>query len=477
MAATPLVSERAALGFVLALALGLRLLAFAPFAHAPYVYDESYYAAVAKDIALGRGHTLGLKNDVTPGALRPPLFTYSLAPVLSLTHGSRVAARAFQIPLSLVIVAGVFVLAQRRFGARAALAAGLAAALAPPLVHYPHFLWAENLAAILLLLALACLERFERSPRWPLAAAAGALLGLAALTKEIWLYFVPVAALWVAWVVPGARARRAALGLSCAGCAALAIAPWTLRNARVLEPPVPISSNRWFPIAMGNLFAPDDWLAETPGEVRQAVIARAKTLPRGERERFYRELSLGLIAEQQPWWLARKALRTAHNLYVADTQPLRFLAEGWIRPGPAAAALIVASEVAGHYALIALGLLGLWLVPGDRVKWLLLAALGLLHGVHWIANAVPRFLVPVLPIYALFAGALLAHPGALREAPRWRSVGALICLALALLLPLPRSLACIANAWRAGVGGEPSPARSAEAEAAPPAPAAAARDM
>jgi 4-amino-4-deoxy-L-arabinose transferase-like glycosyltransferase len=467
----------AAFAWVVALALGLRLIAFVPFADAPYVYDESYYAAVAKDIALGRGHTLGLTNDATPGALRPPLFSYALAPVLALSQGNRAAARAFQVPISLAIVAGVIVVARRRFGARAAFAAGLAAAIAPPLVHYPHLLWAENLAAILLVLAFVCLERFEREPRWMLAAGAGALLGLAALTKEIWLYFVPVASLWLSWVASGSRTRRAAFALLCAGSAALTIAPWTLRNRRLLDTPVSISNNRWFPIAMGNLFAPDDWLAETPAEVRQAVIARAKQLPRDRREDFYRDLSLGLIAEQQPWWFARKALRTAQNLYVADTQPLRFLAQGWIRPSMTGSALIVATEVAGHYAFLAFGILGLWLVPGDRFKVLALAALGLLHGVHWIANAVPRFLVPVLPIFALYAGALIARPAVLREAPRWRWLGAAICLALALLLPLPRSLACIADAWRAGVAAEGRAAASASPGSGTPAPGAAPRDM
>ena len=459
---------KSALALVLGVALAARLLAFAPFARAPYAFDESYYAAVGKDLALGRGHTLGLARDHEPGALRPPLFSFALAPVLWLAQGSRSAARAFQILPSLAVVAGVFALARRRFGARAALAAGLAAALAPPLAHYSHFLWAENLAAILLVLCLVCLERFERDAGWGRIAAAGALLGLTALTKEVWLFFAPVAAAWVAWVARGRPARRAAAAGLFALCVALPIAPWALRNAAQLPQPVLISSNRWFPIAMGNLFAPDDWLAETPEAVRRAVIARAKTLPRAQREDFYRELSLALIAEQQPWWLARKAARTAINLYAADSQPLRFLAEGWIRPGRGVAALLVATEVAGHYALVGLGLLGLWLVPGDRFKRLLLAALLLLHGVHWIANAVPRFLVPVLPIYALYAGALLAAPRGLPRASRARALGAGICLALALLLPLPRSWSCIADAWRAGTGG-----RGESAEAA----AATARDM
>ncbi len=455
--------RKPALGLVLGVALAARVLAFAPFATAPYAYDESYYAAVAKHIAQGRGHTLGLSRGDEAGALRPPLFSFALAPVLALSGGSRVAARAFQILPSLLVVAGVFALARRRFGPRAAVAAGLAAALAPPLVHYPHFLWAENLAAILLVLVFVCLERFERERRLADAAIAGALLGLAALTKEVWLFFAPLAAAWTAWVAQGSRSQRARAAGLFALAAALAVAPWALRNARQLDEPVLISSNRWFPIAMGNLFSPDAWLSDTPDEVRRGVIARAKQLPRERREDFYRELSLGLIAEQQPWWLARKALRTALHLYAADTQPLRFLAEGWIAPGRAAAAALVASEAIGHYALIAAGLLGLWLVPGDRFKRLLLAALLLLHGVHWIANAVPRFLVPVLPIYALYAGALFARPRPGARPARWRVLGAAICLALALLLPLPRSFGALAKAWSRAAGGSP--------------PAAAARDM
>ena len=70
-------------------------------------------------------------------------------------------------------------------------------------------------------------SRPTRRPRGRVAAAAGALFGLSVLARETALYFLPVAAVWLAWRRPDGGRRAAALLLA----AACVIAPWTLRNA------------------------------------------------------------------------------------------------------------------------------------------------------------------------------------------------------------------------------------------------------
>ena len=64
-------------------------------------------------------------------------------------------------------------------------------------MHYSHFLWSETLNAALLALLLWLLGRFDRAPRLEWIALAGVTLGLCALTRETWLYFAPVVALWL----------------------------------------------------------------------------------------------------------------------------------------------------------------------------------------------------------------------------------------------------------------------------------------
>src|SRR5260370_12145039 len=71
------------------------------------------------------------------------------------------------------------------------------------------------------------------------AAAAGVLWGVAVLTRETVLYFIPLAALWLA-LPPraGGRARGAAFLVA----SLLVVAPWTYRNWAVFDAFVPVST-------------------------------------------------------------------------------------------------------------------------------------------------------------------------------------------------------------------------------------------
>ena len=61
-------------------------------------------------------------------------------------------------------------------------------------------------------------------------------------------------------------------------------------------------------------------------------------------------------------------------------------------------------------------------------------------GVHWVANAMPRFYVPILPLLMLYGGALLAGTVDRKTTPRWCVVGAALCVGIYVFLPLPLSL-------------------------------------
>jgi hypothetical protein len=224
-----------------------------------------------------------------------------------------------------------------------------------------------------------------------------------------------------------------------------AVLPWTLRNALVLGEPVLISDMGWWPIAVGNL--EDESLA-----AKRALMQRARERPRQERDAFYREEALRAVRAQQPGWLLEKTRRMLAGLFSARSQELRFLAEGWIEPGPGAARWLIASDALGHYALLGLGLVALWLVPGGRTKPLVVLALLYLGGAHVLANAIQRYHVVLVPLLLLYVGPLLA--GAAGPAiPRWRWAGAAATLALVLGIPLPGSLDYLAALWSRVGGG------------------------
>jgi hypothetical protein len=442
-------SRRGWLLAVLAVALAARVLALLPFRIVGPQFDEAYYVGVAINLATGYGHAATL-DAPEPTALRGPLLPAFLAlPIrLILSRSDQIAVwvlRASQIPLSLVTVWLVFELCAARFGLRAAVGSGLACALSPALAHYAHFLWAESLGALGLTAFLFFADRWDRGRRRAELLAAGVCLGLTALAKPIWVYFAAPAAVWVL-AREGWRARRATAGAALLLLGAAApVLPWTARNAWVLGKPVLISDMGWWPIAVGNLA--DDSLAS-----KRALMARASDLPAAERDAFYREEALRAIAAQQPAWILVKAWRMAEGLLSARSQELRFLEQGWIQPGPAAARWLIATDALGHYALLALGLVALWLVPGGGSKPLLVLALLYLCGVHVLANAIQRYHVVALPLLLLYVGPLLAG-GAARDGARWRRAGALASLALGLGIPLPASLAFLAALWERAGGG------------------------
>jgi len=137
----------------------------------------------------------------------------------------------------------VFMLADRLFGQRAAIAAGLVYALDPLLVIASALLYPEAIAA--LVVCAVVLLAFDASERDALtcSALAGALLGMAALLRPVALVLPPVVAGWIALSVRSRPPMRRIAHLGTLSVSfLLVLAPWTIRNFRIHGGLVPIST-------------------------------------------------------------------------------------------------------------------------------------------------------------------------------------------------------------------------------------------
>jgi 4-amino-4-deoxy-L-arabinose transferase-like glycosyltransferase len=408
------------LTLVLLLAAGLRCGATFTVGDSPaLVGDENDYVSAALSLAQGQGY---------PGSVRPPGFPFVLSVAFRLGGEHLRTARIAQMIVSLLGIAVVFDLVRRAFGARPALVSALVCACHPTLVHYSHFLWAETLYTTLLLAAFWSLQRLDQGGHEAWTAAAGGLLGLAGLTREMALYFVPLALLWL-WLLPGvargARARRLALfALTCA----VVVLPWTARNLARHGRFVLVSTTRWLPVAQGNLLPEGDWLYGPISDPH--FVARYLAIPdEFERERLARDVAERAVAQQQPLWILRKVVRNTYLLFRPVSQLSRFLREGRLRTAavPLARRLVVVEWV-GYVALTALGLSAVWLVPHARMKWLIAGYLVFSWALFVLANANHRFRVPLLPLLAVYSGPLLCGRIAPPADRRWRVAGAAACL-------------------------------------------------
>jgi hypothetical protein len=196
--------------------------------------DEAIYVDTARRLSQGGG--FGIDYQQVPGY---PVFLMllSLGP-----PGQLPWLRATQAVVAAFGTLLVFRLADRMFGRRTAIAAGLLYALDPLLVIASGLLYPEAAAAVLLpaivLIATAAAER-DAVTR---SALTGGLLGLLALLRPVALVLPPVVGCWIAVTTATRPARKvahlAALGLTFL----LVLAPWTARNYRIHGQFVPLAT-------------------------------------------------------------------------------------------------------------------------------------------------------------------------------------------------------------------------------------------
>jgi 4-amino-4-deoxy-L-arabinose transferase-like glycosyltransferase len=308
----------ACIGLGLALRLAFALLYWTD---QPLTHDEREYLALARSVALGEGFHYPA-DEPAPGTGQ----RFGRAPGYPLFHAAIItpavvnqAPRRIQIAQAIVGAAGIWLIAAiagRAAGPRAAVTAAALAAIYPPLIWMPSYVFSETLfSTIALAAALALTPRSSvASPRIaPRASllAGGVLTGVAILVRPVMLFFVPLAALWFLWQ------RRTTAAVAFVLVAVLCVAPWTIRNHRVYGRWIAVASEGGVTFWTGNHpLARGDGDLSTNVDLKRAELALRAAHPGltpEEMEPVYYRDALAWIRSDPAAWLAlvaRKAFYT-----------------------------------------------------------------------------------------------------------------------------------------------------------------------
>jgi len=216
---------------IAAAAFAVRVLyGFAIAADLPLPGDAFLYRILGFELAHGDGYSVPssvVAGGPQPTAEHPPLFALYLALWSKAGLGGLGAERVACALLGTATVSLTGVLGRRAAGDRAGLLAAGIAAIYPPLFMVDGALISESLYAPIVVLAMVLAFRLIDNPGVGAAAALGAVVGLAALTRSDGVLLLPLLALPLAWRL---RPDRWRLMAACFAATVVVMAPWLGRN-------------------------------------------------------------------------------------------------------------------------------------------------------------------------------------------------------------------------------------------------------
>lgn len=265
-------------------------------------WDEPTYHELASQLASGHGYrfTKGAYETAVgglPTSFEEPVWPIMLAFAYALFgSGNLLAARIIQAVLgSLLIVVSYGIglrLADRVLG----LVLALFVALYPPFVYFSTLLMSETLYLLLQGIVLLLCLLMLRDGRISTAILLGVTVGLAILTRGIFIAIVPLLAGWL-WIALG-HSRRATLICSVMLVFAMGtLVPWIVRNWFVHNDLVLVSTKMGY-----NLYFYNYPLEDTNFFARQVPLPHLDGLTETQRQRvFLRQGEYFLF--HNPYWL------------------------------------------------------------------------------------------------------------------------------------------------------------------------------
>jgi 4-amino-4-deoxy-L-arabinose transferase-like glycosyltransferase len=399
------------------LALGL-LVRLAVFWHTPTlgteIADEQHYVQLATNVLQGHGFAWGPGQ---PTSIRPPLYPGLLAAIFSVTGvGNLQAVRVVQIALALVTVWLIVELGRRTFTAAVGRYAAAVFFLYPSYIFFNFTILTETLFTLLLVSFVLLSVMVVQSPRIGTAVLCGLALGLAALTRSV-LWPVPLVFCPLVGLLLRARMRtRLAIPAAVLAGYAIVVSPWAIRNTRLQGVVTIIDTMGGLNLRMGNYeYTPDDrmWAAVglTGEQSWSYPIAQefpGQHLTEGQKDKWAQSKAFEYM-RAHPGTTLRRALIKFADFWGLEREYAAGVQEGLYSPprliGTAASLLIVVI----YLGVVVCGAAGLWLAaPQWRLHVLLLLPIVIITGMHTLVFGHSRYHLPLIPLFALYASALLS---------------------------------------------------------------------
>ena len=286
------------LGLIVLLAVAGRL-AFIVLFDDTLSLQTSGYDTYAVNLIDGRGYTRF--DDRAADSDLPPLYPFFLVGVYEVFGRDPIPVALVQTGLDVLTVLLVYWIGRRVAGEAAGLLAAAFYGLYPYLLYQNLTLNDTGLFILLLAAGIAWAYHARDRRDWRGAALLGALFGLAALTKAFVLLMLPLLALWWWWQIGLRAAIRLALAAGVA--AALVLAPWVIRNVRLHDAFVLISTNGGSNLHQGNNSCVADYLARGwDAQWVNCIEAPPDGLSEVEADRWHREQALDYLRANPGDW-------------------------------------------------------------------------------------------------------------------------------------------------------------------------------
>jgi len=360
--------------------------------------DAISYCSLGEHLAHGDGYVFA--PGQTPTAWRAPGYPVFLATVFRLTGGSLVAARIGNAFLSVGTTLCVAAVSSLLMDADTALLAAALVGFYPELLGLSGLLWSESLSVFLFSASGLCVTIVAKYRLWAAAVLAGVLTGACILTRSTFIVMPVIIALCG---LTGLLKRSQALTVCILACAV--VAPWTLRNYKLIGSFVFVESNATMNLYAGNRpYAPIPFtfrvLKMLPDDPQYQAI---ESLPINARYAAF-----GAAAKQEmlanPKHFALLAVSKTIDFWLPDFFVARNVASGsygqryekfWIL------ALVVTSSFYVVITSLAVQMICRYRAGrGVQMAGLLLALYTLPHSVVFGAS---RFHIPVVPVLCICA--------------------------------------------------------------------------
>jgi 4-amino-4-deoxy-L-arabinose transferase-like glycosyltransferase len=374
--------------------------------------DEWEYLRVARDLVAGRGWVFYEQYRW----LRAPLYPLFLAGSLWLAGGDLRWAALPNIMLSTGSIGLWYLLSKgvvprnATRGHRVGVFAATISAVLLPFATFASLWMSETLWTALFLSALLVVLCWSHRPRLGLAALAGLLFGLAALTRSVPLAAVPLLVIWMVASPRGAALRPRVLGaLVCVAVMAGTIAPWTIRNWRAYGGFIAVETGLSY-----NLWAFNE-PRESIGDINRTLEAIPNPVARAD----YASAKGWERLREDPMIVVRKVL--PNWIYLWRVKPIqdRFLQVSYYEDVPFApfvGALVL--DDALYLVVLMSAVVAFVVAPWSRAKTLLGGWLVYVVVVTVLTHGEARYRQLIFPSLIPFAASLWAMPW-------WNGVGRL----------------------------------------------------